>query len=250
MMQAQRMARIKTNWIDRCLGCLFPEVCQCCRLRAARRRDGYICAQCWQGLRLLRRPFCERCGLPFDGEMLSTFRCAHCQDERFAFESARSAVISNSFSRKLIHQYKYGRAMWLEIAFIDLVWEQLETLEIKNGWDLIVPVPLHATRQREREFNQAERIGRALAKRLNIPIETGLIKRIAATDSQTQLTRSERKKNVRRAFSAGKSKALNGARAMLFDDVFTTGATTHACARVLKKLGAKEVCVMSVIRGI
>lgn len=248
-----------SNWLDRSLKTIFPEMCQFCRSRPARKRDGYICAACWQKLRLVRRPFCERCGLPFDGELLSTFRCSDCQTQAFAFHAVRSAIVANDFSRKLIHQYKYGRALWLEIALIDLLWEQLKTLELTNGWDMIIPVPLHSTRKREREFNQAERIGRGLAKRLGIPIETGLIKRIVPTDSQTKLSRNERQRNVRKAFVAKKSgafqhskhlKNLKHSRVMLIDDVFTTGATTHACAKVLKQLGTKEVWVISVVRGL
>ena len=229
---------------------LFPEVCQCCYLETARKADGYVCARCWQRLRFVRHPFCERCGLPFEGEVLSVFRCGNCSGQRFAFQAARSAVVANEFSLELVHRYKYGGAVWLEGVLADLLWNQLCHLGLARGWDILVPVPLFPTRERQREFNQAARIASIIAQRMGVSCAIDLLKRVAPTSSQTMLTRSERRNNVRSAFAVGKRRSLRGLRVMLVDDVFTTGATTNACARVLKGLGAAEVWVCTVVRGL
>jgi ComF family protein len=122
-------------------------------------------------------------------------------------------------------------------------------LEGKN-WHTIVPVPLHPAKQREREFNQAERLADRLGAFTQIPVNKRLLRRVIPTRTQTQLSRPERLANVRNAFAMRQGQRLNGERIVLVDDVFTTGATTSACARVLTSAGAGEVCVWTVARGI
>jgi ComF family protein len=119
-----------------------------------------------------------------------------------------------------------------------------------EAWDAVVPVPLHPARERHREFNQAERLGRRLGNCLGLPLRPGWLRRVAPTRTQTALTREERAQNVRNAFALRPGVQLDGERLILVDDVFTTGATTNACARALREGGAREVCVWTVARGI
>jgi len=113
-----------------------------------------------------------------------------------------------------------------------------------------VPVPLHPAKRREREFNQAERLAVRLGAATKIPVRARLLKRVVPTRTQTLLTRQERAANVRNAFALRAGRQLDGERIVLLDDVFTTGATTSACAKVLRAAGAGEVCVWTVARGI
>src|SRR5262249_551075 len=115
---------------------------------------------------------------------------------------------------------------------------------------LIVPVPLHGLKLREREFNQAARLGRQLAKSMGIPMDEKILQRTAATRTQTLLSRKERASNMRGAFAVTAGVKLTRRRIVLIDDVFTTGATTNDCARALKGAGAAEVCVWTVARGL
>ncbi|NDH54884.1 MAG: ComF family protein, partial [Betaproteobacteria bacterium] len=119
-----------------------------------------------------------------------------------------------------------------------------------QGWHYLVPVPLHPLKQRDREFNQAEILARYLSAASGIPLHPGLIRRVAATATQTRLTRPQRAANVRGAFALRPGVTLSGERLVLVDDVFTTGATTSACARALRAAGAGEVCVWTVARGL
>jgi ComF family protein len=117
-------------------------------------------------------------------------------------------------------------------------------------WNLIVPIPLHSRKLREREFNQAARMARRLGAATGLPVNARLLRRVVPTLTQTRLSRSERMQNVRRAFALRRPARLNGRHIVLVDDVFTTGATSSACARVLRAAGAVEVCVWTIARGI
>jgi ComF family protein len=119
----------------------------------------------------------------------------------------------------------------------------------------LIPVPLHQSRIRTRQFNQAEEIARAVAKLSGLPMEKWL-KRVRKTETQTRLTRKQRMENLKKAFEVRTTwnkknpAALTGAPGViLVDDVFTTGSTVDACAKVLRKAGVKRVAVLTVLRG-
>jgi ComF family protein len=166
------------------------------------------------------------------------------------FSSARSAVAARGVVLDVIHRYKYHRALWFEPFLADLLLREAAPRLAGDSWDMIVPVPLHPLRQREREFNQADRLARCLAARTGIPAHCRLLKRVRPTGTQTLLTRAERAANMRQAFALRSTLNFNGAKIVLLDDVFTTGATTNACARVLRQAGADTVCVWTLARGI
>ena len=105
-------------------------------------------------------------------------------------------------------------------------------------------------KQREREFNQAERLARPLAEALGIPVRTDLVRRVQPTRTQTQLDKHARADNVRHAFAPARPQPLRGERLLVLDDVLTTGATTGAVARVLREAGAGEVLVWTLARGL
>jgi competence protein ComFC len=246
----RRAAHLQSRqWLNAALGFFFPVVCQICELERATPVEGFVCARCWGSVRFIKPPFCERCGLPFQGEITSTFECSNCREMKLHFRSARSAVTTGGPVLEAIHRYKYQRALWFEVFLADLLIRQAQPELRGEKWDWIVPVPLHPVKEREREFNQAERIAARLAAATRIPMNTRLLKRVQPTQTQTRLTRQQRAANVRNAFVMRDTARLNGERIVVLDDVFTTGATTSACARALRKAGAGEVCVWTVARG-
>jgi ComF family protein len=166
------------------------------------------------------------------------------------FRSARSAVVAGGLVLEVIHRYKYQRALWFERFLADLLARQAEPVLRQEKWDMIVPVPLHSAKKREREFNQAERLATRLNAVTRIPVNHRLLQRTEPTRTQTRLTRSQRAANVRNAFAMLNGQPLHGERIVLLDDVLTTGATTSACAKVLSAAGAGEVCVWTVARGL
>jgi competence protein ComFC len=231
------------------LALFYPRVCQLCQAERATPAEGFVGRKCWAGVRFIKPPFCERCGLPHEGDITTPFECANCRDLELHFSSARSAVAAKGVTLEIIHRFKYQRALWFEPFLADLLVRTAVPGLREQQWNLVVPVPLHPTREREREFNQAERIAAGLANALDLPLRTDLVRRVLPTRTQTLLTKSQRTANVRRAFVGGGIK-LRGERIILVDDVLTTGATTSACARVLRAAGAGEVCVWTVARGL
>lgn len=238
------------HWLDAGLAFFYPEVCQLCGQSRAGVAEGFVCESCRKGVRYIERPFCERCGFPFQGALTQQFECANCRQQELHFISARSAVAARDVVLEVIHRYKYRRALWFEPFLAELLVAKAGPELAAAKWDLIVPVPLHHTKEREREFNQAARLARHLSRATGLPIQKKLIRRILPTETQTHLTREERQVNVRRAFGLFPGARADGARIVLLDDVFTTGATTNACAEVLRRAGAAEVCVWTVARGV
>jgi ComF family protein len=239
------------RWLNVALGFVYPEVCQNCGEQRATPAEGYICARCRNQVKFIHPPFCERCGLPFEGDITTPFQCGNCRGMDLYFESARSAVAARGVVLEAIHRYKYRRALWFEPFLADLLLRKAVPELRRERWDWIVPVPLHPLKEREREFNQAERLAGILGRACGIPVASRLLKRVVPTRTQTRLSRSERADNVRGAFAPGPGRRnLRGQRIVLIDDVFTTGATTNACARLLRKAGADDVCVWTVARGL
>jgi competence protein ComFC len=238
------------SWLNAGLGWLYPEICQLCGKVRATPAEGYVCSGCRAEVRFIEPPFCQRCGRPYEGDITTRFECANCLEMEWDFQSARSAVVARDPVLEVIHRYKYQRALWFEPFLADLLVRAAGPCVAGQTGTMIVPVPLYSTKEREREFNQAERLAKRLGAATGLPVNKRLLRRVLPTRTQTQLTREERLENVRHAFAMRNGRRLKGERIILLDDVFTTGATTSACARVLKTAGAGEVWVWTVARGI
>jgi len=151
------------NWLGAALSLIYPEGCQICRQRRATAREGFVCAQCWTQVRFIRPPFCERCGLPYAGELNTPFECSNCREMEFDFRHARAAVVAKTVVLEAIHRFKYSRALWFEEFLAGLLVREAAPQLRAQEWDYIVPVPLHPLKKREREFNQAEVLARHLS---------------------------------------------------------------------------------------
>jgi len=238
------------DWFHAGLALLYPELCQLCHVSRATVDEGFVCAACQQQVRPVTPPFCHRCGLPFDGELTTEFICANCHDVTFDFVSARAAVVAQGVAREAILRYKYQRQLWFEPFLAGWLVRHAvpELAPLKPS--LVVPVPLHPVKEREREFNQAARLAAPLAAALRIPLNARLLRRVSYTVTQTRLSRTARAANMHGVFAIQPGTSLAGQGVVLVDDVFTTGATTNACARVLRAAGATQVWVWTVARGV
>src|ERR1019366_5654500 len=183
-------------WLNAGLGLLYPEICQLCREARATPAEGYVCGDCRAKVQFIREPFCERCGRPYEGEITTRFECANCQEMEWAFGSARSAVVARDPVLEVIHRYKYQRALWFEPFLAELLIRAATPVLEAQRPNLIVPVPLHPAKQREREFNQAERLANRLGAATQIPVNKRLLRRVVATRTQALLKRPERLANV------------------------------------------------------
>jgi len=242
------LARATKEWIQAALSFVYPEWCKLCDGMRAAPGHGFVCERCRGAVRRVQPPWCERCGRPFQGAISGTFVCSQCLDIRPVYTFARAAAVYQDTLLEAIHRYKYNRALYIEPFLAALLTEAARNVVTPAEWDVIVPVPLHWKKKWHREFNQAERLARRLAKATGVPIQPRLLRRKTHTPSQTKLTREERFENMRGAFEV-RGRVRPGLRVVVVDDVFTTGATTNACAAALLDAGAGSVCVWTVARG-
>jgi ComF family protein len=161
---------------------------------------------------------------------------------------ARAAALYEGAIRDLIHRLKYDGKVQVRRPLALLMAQRLAGFADHDSSDLLLPVPLHLKRIRERGFNQAILLGELLAREWKIPFERSLLRRIRWTEPQVNLAAGERAANVRGAFAVGDPSVVKGRRVILVDDVLTTGSTVSECSRVLKRAGAVEVFVATVAR--
>lgn len=237
------------SWADAALSFVYPDVCQLCSANRATHDEGYVCGECRAQVRFIEAPFCDRCGLPFEGEITVAFECTNCREMDLHFAAARSAVAARGPILEAIHHYKYDGHLWYEEFLTELFVRGARDWFRENRVDALLPVPLFPVKQRERGFNQAERLARRLSAIVQVDVRTDLLKRVLPTPSQTRLSRTQRAVNMRRAFALKRKQSLKGMTFVLIDDVFTTGATTSACAKLLLQAKAERVVVWTVARA-
>lgn len=151
--------------------------------------------------------------------------------------------------RELVHRFKYNGHSYLSSLLAEFLVEAVNDDRIQAiPIDAFVPVPLHPTRRRERGFNQAEALAQALSRNVEIPIWNILVRRVY-TSTQTRFDRIDRMENLRNAFSLSENRSMRGKHLVLVDDVLTTGATLHNCAKTLLANGAESVRAITLARG-
>jgi ComF family protein len=239
------------NAIDALASVLFPAPCRICANPLLRAGRVPICDACLASFERIVAPMCEHCGRPFASPVMSQSEaalCRLCRADFYAFDRARTYAIYNDALSGAILMMKYDEVTrlgnWFAVRLAEIV--AAEPKEWRA--DVVVPVPLHSSRQRERGYNQAELIARPLAKRLGIPFRARLLVRTKPRPPQLVLSRSEHWKSVRGAYATHKSARVDNLRVLLVDDVLTTGATLDACARGLKRAGASAVFGLTVGR--
>lgn len=231
-----------------CLDLLYPRNCIGCGISAPE-AFRYICWDCWSDATRIEAPFCDLCGDPVAGSVDHEFICYSCSAEKPSFDGARSAARYDGVVGEALRQLKYEKALWLVPDLADLLLNCMKAEYPGLKFDRVVAVPLHHVRRRERGFNQSAMLAGELGDRIGSKSVSGVLRRIRPTSTQTNLTASQRLSNVQNAFESRREKLLVGRRVLLVDDVMTTGATVNACAKALKKGGARSIHVLTVARG-
>ena len=234
------------------LGLALPPTCLACG--AVTGMAGGLCGTCWGGLAFITRPYCERTGAPFAFDTGAPQISPQALERPPAFDRARAAVLFTDVARDLVHNLKYADRLDYARPMARMIAQAGR--ELMEEADLILPVPLHPFRLWQRRFNQAALLARHLGAQhaetggRRIPVRADLLLRRRATRTQTALGRAERHANVAGAFAMAASAGaiLSGRRVLVVDDVFTTGATLDACARVVRRAGASQVDVLTFAR--
>lgn len=235
---------MSAHWVDAWTDLLFPRNIHCllCGRQILTEESYSLCGHCRGDLVFLEnRTCCPRCGRPLSAEGFSG-KCFECASLDFHFERALSCLVYDENSRRLIFELKYGKKEYVAYHLAEMMRDLLEEANI-GGFDGIVPVPLHKTRERERGFNQALLLAEALGAMRREPVVKDGLLRVKETLDQTLLDRETRFGNLKNAFHAREGNPFSGKRILLIDDVLTTGATANECARILKEEGAETVMV-------
>ena len=243
------------------LSIAFPASCSLCSEELRDPGLTGVCELCWANIQPWHGPACESCGLPFGSELpreASNALCSLCRSGAFPLERARSFGVYSGLLRAAILQLKFHRRDRLGKRLGGLlarVWNRIED-DLKGEPAILVPVPLHAARRRERGFNQAELLARGLSASLEqarggkgARVDVRSLVKIRATPPQTGLSLSARHENVRGAFTVARPECIRDRRLVLVDDVMTTGATLSACARELRSAGAQSICALTLARA-
>ena len=228
------------------LGVIYPPTCIACA--AATGEAHTLCARCWNEVRFIERPFCERLGTPFGVDLGIPLLSPGAIADPPVFQRGRAVARYDDVARALVHRLKYGDR--LELAKALGIMMARAGAELLADADVIVPVPLHRSRLWWRRFNQAMALGAVISRAGDVPCAPFLLARVKRTRSQVGLTKNQRGENLQGAFRvpAEAKPHLEGKRVLLVDDVVTTGATANACSRVLLRAGASAVDVLAFAR--
>ena len=231
---------------------VLPPSCLACQANTSGALLPWLCEPCWQSIPYLTAPCCSQCGkalaAPPEGIASATHRCGACIINPPVYTQARAVGLYQGVLRLLIHGMKYRGIYGLAQPLGRLLLQHFPTCWGTMRPDLLLPVPLHRSKLRTREFDQAFALARHLGRGLDIPVQADMLIRQRPTLSQVGLSAAERRRNVRGAFRVRQPYACAGKALLLIDDVYTTGATVQECAACLQRAGATRVDVYTLAR--
>jgi ComF family protein len=247
-----RLTKAFDNLCDAALALIYPQACAACGVRSVEARaDAPACAECWNRTHVFDggETVCWKCGaLAFASlpeEKRAQARCRRCDEEEFT--AARACGLYEGALRAAVLSLKREPFVSARVARLLAAAQGREPLDAAT---LVVPVPLHAERERERGFNQAALLARTLAKYSGLPSDEHSLVRVAHSERhRAGMDARARRETVEDAFAVARPRLVEGQKVLLVDDVFTTGATASACARALRSAGASEVFVLTVARA-
>ncbi|MGC1479169.1 MAG: ComF family protein [Chthoniobacterales bacterium] len=233
-------------WQTALSGLFFPPHCAVCE--RALSAGALICAGCAAGVRRVELPRCGVCSHPFDG-VAGEMECSNCRGHEFYFDTAVSVMRCVGSVRDLLHRFKYGRERYLRRILGEWLAEALDDPRLADVKpDVLVPVPLHPARLRERQFNQAFELSEWVTRLRGVPTRQ-VLGRKRYTTTQTRFDRERRMQNLRDAFVLRQNADVTNNHILLVDDILTTGSTLDECGRVLLEAGAASVNAITVARG-
>jgi ComF family protein len=227
---------------------IFPPQCLACAEIINQPANQVFCSTCLEKIDFITANFCPICGLPFLVSPAGTHVCGNCLGNKPYFTRARAVAGFETVIMDAIHKFKYGRNVstghCLGLFMADFAFPDFNFSE----YSLLIPVPLHVKKLRDRGFNQSLLLAKEMGKKYNLPVNFSLLKRNKFTLTQTGLNKAEREQNIKGAFAVTNREKVRGENIILIDDVYTTGATINECAKMLLKAGAQKVSVLTLSR--
>lgn len=229
------------------LDALFPPgiYCICCGSLTDGSRAYSLCDECIKKLHWINGRACEKCGKALQDTYRGS-RCGDCMTYTHSFERGYSCLAYGMYERQLIFDFKYNGKRYLARHFGDILYDRI-ILENINP-DVIMPIPVHKSREKRRGYNQAALMAKRLAVRMNVPFDGKSLYRKKQTGQLRGLAPAEREAVLEGAFDV-KGKGCRAKSVLLIDDIYTTGATADACSRILYACGAKNVYLLTLASG-
>ena len=226
------------------LDILYPKRCPVCHEIVAE-ENARICRDCERKLSYIKEPFCMKCGKALSSE---EEYCPDCMEADRSFQWNAALLQYDEVAGKSVAWFKYHNRREYAVYYAGKLWERYGRRYLAAEPEVIVPVPIHPSRRRKRGYNQAEILGRELAKYLCIPVNTKMLIRKKQTRAQKNLSARERMWNLSGAF-AGRTAHTEYRRVLLVDDIYTTGATMECCSRILLHMGVEKVYGTTICAG-
>lgn len=249
MRRSRVFKRVSTKIRDALITVAWPQTCHLCGRMVESFADGPVCAQCWTDPVITTfffdKSVCSKCGLPLERASVRQ-SCGRC--ERFSFQAARSCGL-------------YGGALKASVLFLkshphlcprltEIITRTFSINRNALSCDVVIPVPLHRKRERERGFNQSSLIAKVIASKFGIRFDLRSLLRIKHTERhRAGMDQIDRAKSVERAFTVARPRLIEKASVLLVDDVFTTGSTVSAASETLLEAGAARVAVLTITRA-
>lgn len=260
------------NLMRTLINLILPLYCRVCNRALPSSNSTEICDDCWSEVQVVTSTECIKCNNTFRIESLDDdgWTCTQCKEHSVNVNYLSSYGLFEGVLREAIHLFKYRRNIHIGEKLAGFTLEAFDKKFLPKHFDYIIPVPLHKSRLRWREFNQSAFLAKKIGSRLNIPVVFDLLVRKRNTKSQTNLSVIQRMKNIGGAFGITQKRGsvlipkmfkhafgfnedspevfLEGKRILLVDDVLTTGITTNECAGVLKEANVESVGVVTIAR--
>ncbi|MCY3724932.1 MAG: ComF family protein [Candidatus Poribacteria bacterium] len=222
---------------------LYPAECRVCKEFLGATSIPYICNNCWQDVQFLEAPWCDICGTPGINGL-----CEACATTPPRYGKLRTLAFYQTTLQQAIHFFKFEKKKVFARPLIQLINAHMPSDCNIAEYDFILPVPIHKKRLRERGFNQATLLANGIAKTAGVPVLTDILIRYRHTVAQSSLDREARQQNLRGAFKIRNPDIIRDKRLLVFDDVFTTGATIREAVSELWTADPAEVDVLTLAR--
>lgn len=227
---------------------IFPPQCLGCAEIMHPFNGQIFCPACEEKINFITGSICNLCGTTFPDSPAESHLCGDCLEKKPYFSYARAIFKYEDIILNAIHQFKYKNNISTgEILAYFMAGFSFPDIDFTD-YSLIIPVPLHIRRLRERGFNQSLILARAIGEKQQIPVDFSLLKRHKFTLTQTGSNKKERTQNIKGAFEVSDQKKISGKNIILIDDVYTTGATVNECAKTMIKAGARKVAILTLAR--
>lgn len=225
-------------------GLLYPLRCPICD--AVMEPGVAICTECRGRIKIAEEPVCKRCGKPLESETIEY--CGDCSRKKHIFKQGKAVFVYEGDIRKSMYRFKYGNKREYAAFYAKEAANLYSSFIEQHKIEVIVPIPMYRGKRRLRGYNQADVFAKTLGRELGLPVDYGLVKRIRNTIPQKELNDAERKDNLKNAFQL-EADIVKYNQILLVDDIYTTGSTMDAVAKILLTAGVKDIYYICISIG-